>query len=215
MTRARLLRKLGHYQGCELDLAEALQHPVENNGKVSYLEKIAEEIASLTAVGASYAPPNSALNVVRKFFNVDAVNDRVHGAAQHIYLSYNEVVGRTLITKKEVKPQMTIIAEEPFCAWLAPFHYNKYCSFCLSPLEQHFFPCRKCSLVRYCSSNCEEECWKSYHSIECKFMPILRNLGAGHFALRCIITAGVDKSLATLRASLSSTENQNKTKPCK
>ena len=215
ITRARLLRKMGHYQACELNLSEAIQYPVENKDKIGYLQKIAEEIASLAATNSCYPPPNNPHTVLRKFFNVDAVNERVHGAAQYIDLSYNEIVGRTLITKKEVKPQVSIIAEEPFCTWLAPFLYHKYCSYCMSPIEEHFFPCRKCSLVRYCTSQCEEESWKSYHSFECKYMPILRNLGAGHFALRCLITSGVDKSLAILRASLNNPANHNQTEPCK
>ncbi|XP_015783391.1 SET and MYND domain-containing protein DDB_G0273589 [Tetranychus urticae] len=198
MTRAHLLRKLGHYNVCEKDLNDSMKYFAL--GKVNNYEKnIAAELLTLQDLKT---PPTEAESVARRLVNLNPVSERIHGAVPYLSLSYEKNKGRIIITQNDIQKGTKLLVEEPFCTWLAPFLYSQYCFRCFNVLDNYFFPCRKCVLVRYCSSACEEESWKSYHSYECQYISFLRFLGAGHFALRCLSVDGLDESISLYRKSL-------------
>lgn len=122
-------------------------------------------------------------------------NRNLHSASESLEIAWSAEKGRHIIASRPISSSTNIIAEKPYSSWLQPANYSSYCFQCLRPLDNRCFPCRQCTLVSYCSSECSQISWNTYHSIECKYMPILKYLSMGHLALRTLLTAGIDTAL--------------------
>ncbi|ESO83273.1 hypothetical protein LOTGIDRAFT_169490 [Lottia gigantea] len=118
-------------------------------------------------------------------------NDILTQASNCIDMRYTKEQGRYLTTNREIEVGDTLIVEKPFSSVLLPDHYKTHCHHCYHKLPLNLVGCIQCSVVRYCSSKCQEESWKLYHSVECPYLDLLHSVGIAHLSLRTVLTAGL------------------------
>lgn len=114
-------------------------------------------------------------------------------AADSFDVQYDDKKGRYVIATTDVKIGDIVASEPSLACVLAPDKYATHCYHCLKVLEVPI-GCFECSSIRYCSGECRDLSWKSYHSTECCFLPLINESGIGHMghlALRLILTIGL------------------------
>ncbi|CAB3991288.1 SET and MYND domain-containing 4-like, partial [Paramuricea clavata] len=117
-----------------------------------------------------------------------------------IELSCSKTQGRYLEAKEQIKAGDVLILERPYAAVLVPDNKTTHCSHCFELLEEDFKLCTVCNQVMYCSVNCQQDAWKSYHQHECSLAPLLEMLElSSHLALRLLLVTGPQKLLDFLQ----------------
>ncbi|XP_053384349.1 SET and MYND domain-containing protein 4-like isoform X2 [Mercenaria mercenaria] len=106
-----------------------------------------------------------------------------------VSLNSSKTKGRFLTASKDVKAGDTLIVERPFAAVLLPDHYPTHCHHCFQKLNMAY-PCRQCTMVRYCSTVCATLSWDQYHNVECRYLQLLHSVGIAHLSLRVVLVAG-------------------------
>jgi len=126
------------------------------------------------------------------------------GASDKLQLKYSndKVRGRYVVAKDHIQTGEIIFSETPYSWVLLPSFYSTHCSQCLAQLVAPV-PCRLCTQARYCSGECRDKSWSSYHQYECGHLDLLHSVGIGHLALRTILMAGKD-FLMSIKASVRS-----------
>ncbi|XP_069471468.1 SET and MYND domain-containing protein 4 isoform X2 [Ambystoma mexicanum] len=113
--------------------------------------------------------------------------------------------GRHLVASRDIDPGETLVQEEAFVIIVIPegllqhesragkrwdhmvTNADLYCHRCLRQAHSAV-PCRGCCYARYCSQQCLEKAWDSYHSVECTTGSVLLSLGVFcHVALRTVL----------------------------
>ncbi|KAG9485840.1 hypothetical protein GDO78_008753 [Eleutherodactylus coqui] len=140
-------------------------------------------------------------------------NPQLTNASSSLKLKFSTSKGRHLVASEDIAHGELLICEEAFVSVIIPdrgtvlkkstwdvsiTNCDLYCHHCLqrtlAPL-----PCQHCSLARYCTSECVDQAWKSYHCIECPLGNLL--LGVGVFcqtALRTVLLTGYRQVLDVL-----------------
>ncbi|KAL3290275.1 hypothetical protein HHI36_023623 [Cryptolaemus montrouzieri] len=85
--------------------------------------------------------------------------------------------GRYAIAKEDIPTGQIIIQENSHCAVVSPENSFSNCQHCLISTNQ-IFACPGCSIVVFCSSNCERKANRTYHKYECVFQKTLFQSGA-------------------------------------
>ena len=108
---------------------------------------------------------------------------------------------RFLIAGEDINPADVISSETSYSAvlgclsFLFNFAFNKYsysdrqfvmsnCDNCLRRLpDSYVLSCPRCSMVRFCSSRCQQQALTSHHKYECLVQDVLYNGGCGAWIL--------------------------------
>ncbi|XP_023931505.1 SET and MYND domain-containing protein 4 [Lingula anatina] len=112
---------------------------------------------------------------------------------------YNEKQGRYLVANQSIAAGDTLIVEKPYAAVLLPDQYDTHCHHCFTKLLGSV-PCQQCVEVQYCSEECRDASWDSYHCIECPYLEIMHSIGIGHLSFRVVLVSGLQKLLAFRRS---------------
>ncbi|CAF1229973.1 unnamed protein product [Didymodactylos carnosus] len=79
-------------------------------------------------------------------------------------------------SSSEMKPGKIVMIEKPYASVLLTPYFETHCSHCLYRLYTIWYPCRKCITVRYCSTECEQTAWTTYHQYECCLISLILKL---------------------------------------
>eukprot|EP00918_Siedleckia_nematoides_P050098 GHVU01109647.1.p1 GENE.GHVU01109647.1~~GHVU01109647.1.p1 ORF type:complete len:726 (+),score=102.33 GHVU01109647.1:94-2178(+) len=99
--------------------------------------------------------------------------------------------GRGLFAEKEIRMGKVLLKEQPYATVLFPDFNVTHCHHCLTRVLAPL-PCDQCAGVLFCSKECKEQAWGSYHKHECKLMALLTPEWCGkigHLALRIVLQA--------------------------
>ncbi|XP_002733823.1 protein-lysine N-methyltransferase SMYD4-like [Saccoglossus kowalevskii] len=111
-------------------------------------------------------------------------------ASKAVKLTNHGEKGRYILATETICRGEIIIKEKPYGCVLLPSHYNTRCYHCVRKTVAPI-PCCTCTHVRYCSVECQQESWKSYHYIECPLWPFLSQAGNfSQLSLRILLKAG-------------------------
>ncbi|KAK7870404.1 hypothetical protein R5R35_003740 [Gryllus longicercus] len=77
--------------------------------------------------------------------------------------------GRHLLARRDIALGSVLIAERPYAWSLSTEAMTRRCLHCCRLLRASL-PCPHCSTVSYCSPECQEAAWKTYHYHECKIL---------------------------------------------
>ncbi|RWS23720.1 SET and MYND domain-containing protein (SMYD)-like protein [Leptotrombidium deliense] len=138
---------------------------------------------------------------------LESHNELLANASSCIHVNYTPEKGRHILAKRDISASEVLISEEPFAVWLKPSFHNEFCAHCLKNLNAVHFPCKHCSIARYCDENCATLAWDTYHSIECEHIDILYTLSCGQLALRTLLAVGIDESIKIAAEKLTTKDN--------
>ena len=107
-------------------------------------------------------------------------HSEIEGASEKLRLetSSDKTRGRYLTAAQSVKEGEILFQETPFSCVLLPPFYSSHCHDCLAPLLAPV-PCSVCTQPRYCSAECRDQAWASYHQYECGHLDTLHSVGIG------------------------------------
>ena len=128
---------------------------------------------------------------------------------------------------EDIDKEDILAVTQPFVSLMSPQYETKQdrCHHCLSacfpqvywsqlddlsswPCMPRPVPCTVCSNVIYCSEDCREKSWNSYHQFECSQLAVLYKVGeGGHLPLRMLYAAGSKDAI--LVASRESAQSQD------
>ena len=118
-------------------------------------------------------------------------NKQLVYAGNCVEVKFNSDVGRYVVATKPLPEGSIIIVEKPYASVLLPRWYETNCHHCYDRLIAPV-PCPCCSVVSYCSEECQQQSWKEYHHIECDHLEVLHATGVAHLALRIILVTSQD-----------------------
>lgn len=93
--------------------------------------------------------------------------------ANCLQLHQNSEFGRHIITGKDLKPGDVIAIEKPFCTAPSKDLQYKRCENCTEERSHNLIPCPSCTLVMFCSAECQKEALAGFHKYEC---PIIHQI---------------------------------------
>ena len=200
VSRSRAFKGLGRYNESWDDYHEAC----ELNNSSRFIETLLttqiEICREIIAIKFSPKKPHDFPVDLDEFdFRKQDQSQTLSNALKPLKLEYKREKGRSVVTTEPLDETGILIAEEAYVAWLAPPFYENYCYHCQRSLKDRPFPCQSCIYVRYCSFKCQVNSWKSYHSLECKFMAHLKYLSIGQLALRIVFMNQVVPSLESYK----------------
>lgn len=98
-----------------------------------------------------------------------------------IRIESNEKVGRFFAANEDIRPNETVLSEEPFSAVLYFDKQGSHCSHCFTRFKIAY-GCKTCASVAFCSLKCRDEAGKSFHRWECQYQDVLTGLGCSSVA---------------------------------
>ena len=109
-------------------------------------------------------------------------------ASKSFAMKSDKTHGRYAVASEDIKAGEIILVEKPFASLCLPDCFETHCYLCLTRfIIGH--PCRNCSTILYCSTDCEKKSWTDSHQYECNFLNVLTqdDIGLGHLALRVVL----------------------------
>ncbi|XP_060575894.1 SET and MYND domain-containing protein 4-like [Ruditapes philippinarum] len=190
LRKAQCMSHLGQHEDTQLCL-EVLQKKLSGlDLDASKKDVILKEISEIQSLHKSNVCKNKQeIQNVRPEVSYGC-NPVLVQASSAVVMSTSPAKGRYLTACKDMKAGDTLIVERPFAAVLLPDHYPTHCHHCFQKLSIAY-PCRQCTMVRYCSPDCETSSWNVYHHVECRYLQLLHSVGIAHLSLRIILVAGL------------------------
>lgn len=109
---------------------------------------------------------------------------------------------RCVVADTAVHAGETVLVENPVAACLVPKYFGTHCYECFGRLVAPI-GCPNCSGIAFCSPECMDKAYSSYHNFECSYMDLLVGSGMSvlcHIALRIILqTRNDDEKLAEVK----------------
>lgn len=105
-----------------------------------------------------------------------------------VTFDYNESEGRFAKAAKDINLGTYLVQEKPHVACLLQIYSQSHCQFCCKRTNIPI-ACKHCADVIFCSEQCRDNGWESFHKIECGIMQHLWNSGISitcQMALRVI-----------------------------
>ncbi|KAG8450779.1 hypothetical protein GDO86_003155 [Hymenochirus boettgeri] len=242
-NRSAALFHRGEYSVCLEDIKRAEEHgyPVHLRDKI--LRRQSECLLKLLkplTTSNSTTPKSPCAEIVQ--LNIEANknmsddrtqelglkgNPQISNASSSLCLQFNNCKGRHLLASQSIEQGEVLILEEAYASVIIPerkhlFQGGKwttkitncdlYCHCCLKKVKASL-PCPSCSFAIYCSQDCMDKAWRSYHNIECSLGDLLIVLGVFcQTALRAVLIAGC--SLFTQVVQQYSTADAKSGTPC-
>ncbi|XP_053679046.1 uncharacterized protein LOC128729583 [Anopheles nili] len=86
---------------------------------------------------------------------------------------------RSIRTNRNLNVGDKVLIEKPFILVLEAVMAYQRCDFCGSRNELNLLPCKGCTAVMYCSSECQEQALQRYHRFECEIVDDIQLLFRG------------------------------------
>ncbi|RWS10630.1 SET and MYND domain-containing protein 4-like protein [Dinothrombium tinctorium] len=187
--RAKILEQLREYEECLIDIEDAIKFSCKTYPDLDQFKKdITEKLIGYNLkLREEFGPQRNRLNICAL-----TENKQLPSASSLVKMNYSPDKGRFIQAQADIPKGTIVFAEEAYVKWLKPSQYEKFCYFCIKKITLRFFPCRNCTNVRFCCSNCEEEAWNKYHSNECNYLGVLKYFSYGHIAAQCLLIAGIE-----------------------
>jgi tetratricopeptide (TPR) repeat protein len=124
-------------------------------------------------------------------------NDKFPYASSVFDLKDSADQGRSAVVNKDVRVGEVLIVEKPFGSVLLAPYYVSHCYNCMKKtVGTH--PCPECCTVSFCSKDCQQSAWESFHKYECKYLSNINLTDNcwGHLVHRVVLKAGYDKLMS-------------------
>lgn len=136
-------------------------------------------------------PSQLSLNFCHDHLPVKSTNNRhIDCASDALEICSSAERGRGIYATRDIEVGEVLIVEKPYSSVLLQQYNLSHCNHCC---ERVFipFPCCLCSAVVYCSRDCQQLAWESYHQAECSYLSLIQSckVGLGHLALRMVLEA--------------------------
>lgn len=161
----------------------------------------AESLVDMILSEAGHSEPQSNYHL-----NTFYMSDSTHNAQYFRYLLDDRVkikgssVGRLLVAREEIELGSIVLVEKPYTSVVGAEYLQCKCNYCLKDLSQNecaALSCVYCAEVRFCSSQCLQEAWLTYHRQECGFLGLLlaRCGPEGVHVFRMLSQVGLERAL--------------------
>lgn len=108
------------------------------------------------------------INYCSYFPNVQHRHLKIDAASSSIEIQQNNKVGRYVVATENIKLGEVISVEKAYVQQIRHCSKELYCSECLNPCF-NLIPCQNCTKIMYCSEECMQKAYNSYHKYSCKF----------------------------------------------
>lgn len=123
-----------------------------------------------------------------------------------MHVERNCQYGRHLIADRDLEVGDVICVEVAYVKCIQPEQVYKRCTHCLEEAPHLLMPCPKCTSAMFCSEECQEDAWDTYHKHECAISEELLVLDedVSRLAMRTFLTVIhlFDGDIATLQRFL-------------
>ncbi|KAG5673986.1 hypothetical protein PVAND_003982 [Polypedilum vanderplanki] len=120
--------------------------------------------------------------------NLNKDNNEERFVSNSLGFDYSEEEGRYAIAAQDIKLGTYLVQEKPHASSLLQNYSQTHCQFCFKRINVPI-ACSNCADVIYCSENCRDNSWKTFHRFECGIIQHLWSSGASitcQMALRAI-----------------------------
>ena len=120
-----------------------------------------------------------------------------------VRIKYNNVVGRYVVADQDIKVGDVIMVEKPFASVLFESFHKTHCYHCFKQVQIPV-PCYACASIVFCSYDCRNASWDSFHRFECNYFALFDTLTLakiGHLAARLLMVIGLNPLLEFLKKS--------------
>ncbi|KYB28398.1 SET and MYND domain-containing protein 4-like Protein [Tribolium castaneum] len=156
-NRSAALLKLGFYAECLTDINRALKNEYPDKLKFKLL-------ARQNFCKGQTIVENNAYDPVPTFPAFEK-NASIQCARNCIEIMQNERYGRHVVATRNIEMGEILAIEKPYAS-IVTDSVSVYCHECLK-LCYNMIPCDKCTKALYCSDNCKDKAYESYHKYEC------------------------------------------------
>ncbi|CAG9788626.1 unnamed protein product [Diatraea saccharalis] len=190
-NRSAVFYSLKKYNECinDIDKVFSITYPIKITEKLIKRKDSCKEM--LSQINAIQHVNNHSFLTLQ-----DPQSPRFPCASTKLEVVFTEEMGRHVIAKSDIKVGEVLVQEEPYFNLLLKSQYLFVCSYCLSR-NLNLLPCSSCCFALYCSSDCKENAWKDYHSVECNLMATIIEMQftkLEFLAIRTVIKSRYDHS---------------------
>jgi hypothetical protein len=132
---------------------------------------------------------------------------KLQNASEWVKLATDPRKGRMLCTTRAVGRDEVVISEKAFATTLNTQFFDSFCYNCCEELRSRLYPCHDCSTVSFCSKDCYEQSWQSFHKDECPDLSIILSMGILRLSLRILMVAGIETAVAVDREAQKETSS--------
>ncbi|XP_023937250.1 SET and MYND domain-containing protein 4 [Bicyclus anynana] len=188
-NRSAAFYEMKKYNECIKDIESVLllEYPKKILGKLMKRRELCNEALAIVIPNDEY--------LLDDILEMKCTKDsRYVAAGNKLEVVYSAEMGRHVIAKEDIKVGEVLAVEDPYFRLLLKSQLLCWCSYCLSR-QMNLLPCDSCSLALYCSTECKDNAWKEYHSVECPLMVTLLDMDFTKLellALRTVIKARQD-----------------------
>lgn len=154
--RSRVYFAMGQFRKCLRNIEQAKDCGIDLPPDVDDLAAKCHELMSKKDSSRS------------SFFQLSyPANDKNPSLVSCIKLCVSKQFGRHLVTTQKLKSGDVIAIEKPFYKSLDKNAAHGRCANCFESNLLDLIPCRSCTSTMFCSKDCEESSWNSFHKYEC------------------------------------------------
>lgn len=146
--RSRVYFAIGQHEKCLKNVQQESDFQTLSNSEESEDRKIGETSSNFFKLSHPPNPKNPSIISCLK-------------------LCVNDKFGRHIVTTKRLKAGDVIAIEKPLHKSLDKLFTLGRCVNCFSSNLLDLLPCKFCTSVMFCSNQCRESSWKSFHKFEC------------------------------------------------
>ena len=202
-NRSAALFHLKKYRECLADIDLALQYgyPAKSRPKLILRKSSCEqELAKLISNNVMETDEVSTVQTTAS--DADQLHESRNQLEPFVVAPRNEQSGRGLIASRDIRKGELILTEKAYVAILDKRHYKTHCYHCFKKLDVRPMACRQCSQISYCSKQCADESWTSYHDKECCFLDVFMIREDFQYppkmAMRILLKNGIGNCLSQL-----------------
>ncbi|KAL1131590.1 hypothetical protein AAG570_011204 [Ranatra chinensis] len=109
----------------------------------------------------------------------------IESASCLIDINYSSEMGRHIVATRDIEPGDVLAIERPYVSVLLPNSYTTHCFNCKTRCHS-LIPCKTCTRVFFCSSDCLTSCSHTSHKVECSLLPALLAMGCNKMELLAV-----------------------------
>lgn len=103
-------------------------------------------------------------------------HEKVPFIANCLDLKESKEFGRYIVTNRDLKVGQVVAIEDGFCTLTLPCVSYQRCANCLDECELSLIPCDHCTSTMFCSEECANEAYDSFHKYECPVIDFIHKM---------------------------------------
>lgn len=115
-------------------------------------------------------------------------NSKISCCSDVVEIKSTKEMGRHIVATKEICVGEVIAIEQPFAKILLPDQVFSHCHNCLK-LCYTLLPCNSCTTAFFCSNDCKNLAFATYHKFECPILATMINMGFSKLQLLALRVA--------------------------